>query len=202
MAEPKPIVLASQSPRRATLLKGLGLEFDILPSHIDETRHLDECPVDFAKRAALEKGQEVCERLQREGHAPWIISADTIVVLGDRVFFKPKDRAEAKEMMSALEGRTHQVITGWAVGNAAASFRVEHNETDVTFHHLFESEIDRYVATGEGLDKAGAYAIQGIGAYLVSEIRGNYFNVVGLPVSHVARALVEAGAIPHYPLTT
>lgn len=201
MVEPKSIVLASQSPRRSALLKGLGLEFDIIPSHVDETRHRDEIPLDFAKRAASNKGQEVCGRLQRKGYTPWIISADTIVVLGDRVFFKPKDHTEAREMMTALEGRTHQVITGWAVGNAATSFRVEHNETDVTFHHLSKSEIDRYVATGEGMDKAGGYAIQGIGAYLVSEIRGNYFNVVGLPVSHVARALVEAGALPHYPLT-
>ena len=201
MTAPKSIVLASQSPRRAALLKGLGLDFDIIPSDIEEIRRPDEQPVDFARRAALEKGQEVCERLRHRGRTPWIISADTIVVLGDRVLLKPKDNAEAHEMMSALEGRTHQVITGWAIGRADTRFRVEHNETDVTFHPLSKGEITRYVDTKEGLDKAGAYAIQGIGAYLVSEIKGNYFNVVGLPVSHVARALVRAGALPYYPLT-
>ncbi len=193
------IVLASRSPRRAELLKGLGIEFDIVPSDIDEIRMPGERPIDFAERTALEKGMEVSSRLEKSGRTPWIISADTIVVLLDSVFFKPKDRTEAKEMMAALEGRTHQVITGWAVGRANTEWRVEHNETDVTFHSLTKDEIDRYVATGEGLDKAGAYAIQGIGAYLVSEIRGNYFNVVGLPVSHVARALVDAGALPLYP---
>jgi septum formation protein len=196
-----PIVLASKSPRRSQLLRELGLDFEIVPSRIEEIRAPGEAPVAFAKRVALEKGREVCERLERENQRPWIVSADTIVVLGDAVFFKPADPDEAKAMMIALQGKTHQVVTGWAVGRFDRAFRVEHTETDVTFHPLSSEEIDRYVATGEGLDKAGAYAIQGIGAYLVSKIKGNYFNVVGLPVSYVARALVEAGALAHYPLS-
>jgi septum formation protein len=200
MNQPRSIVLASQSPRRRQLIEGLGLSFEIIPSGIEEIRHPGEAPAAFAKRAALEKGEDVKTRLEEKRRTPWIISADTIVVLGDDVFFKPTDAEDAISMLRRLQGRTHKVITGWAVGRSGVPFRVAHTETLVTFHPLSEGEIARYVATGEGMDKAGAYAIQGIGAYLVARIDGDYFNVVGLPVSFVARALTEVGALPHYPL--
>ena len=199
MDQQLPIVLASASPRRKQLLAALGIAFDVIPSGIDEIRRPGEAPGDFAQRAALEKGIDVRDRLENENRTPWIISADTVVVLDDRVFFKPKTPQEAKEMLTELEGRTHKVITGWAVGKSGVPFRVKETETKVTFHPLSVTEIGHYVATGEGLDKAGAYAIQGIGAYLVDRIEGNYYNVVGLPVSYVVRTLKEVGALPYYP---
>ena len=195
-----PIVLASQSPRRRALLEDLGIPFIQMPSNVDESRLDGELPRDFARRAAFEKGEDIRGRLEKEGKSPWIVSADTIVVLGDEVFFKPKNKAEARVMTARLSGRTHTVITGWAVIRSGIAPRVSHTETAVTFHRLTEAQIDGYVETGEGLDKAGAYAVQGIGTFLVEKIDGNYFNVVGLPVSHVVRALLEAGALPRYPL--
>ena len=197
----EPIVLASKSPRRRRLLEGLGIEFRVIPSQVDETREEGEAPVAFARRAALEKGEEVRARLEANGEVPWIVSADTIVVMDGDVLFKPKDASDARAMMHRLSGRTHKVITGWAVGRTGRRWHISHAETLVAFHDLTEAEIVRYVATGEGMDKAGAYAIQGIGAFLVDRIEGNYYNVVGLPVSHVARALLNVGALPHFPVS-
>ncbi len=197
----QPIVLASQSPRRKALLEDLRIPFIKMPSNIDEIRAEGESPRDFARRAAFEKGEDIRKRLALLGESPWILSADTIVVLEDEVFFKPRDKAEARVMTERLSGRTHTVITGWAVLKTGCPPRVEHTETEVTFHRLTTEQIDLYVSTGEGLDKAGAYAVQGIGTFLVEKIDGNYFNVVGLPVSHIVRALLEVGALPRYPLT-
>jgi septum formation protein len=196
----KPIVLASASPRRRALFEELQIPFIQMPSHIDEIRNPGEAPEDFAKRAALEKGEDVQKKLSATGESPWIVSADTIVVLGDEVFFKPKDAKDAADMMQRLSGRTHVVVTGFAVGRTGHRWRVSHAETSVTFHALTKSQIDRYVQTGEGLDKAGAYAVQGLGTFLVERIDGNYFNVVGLPVSLVVRTLIEVGALPDFPL--
>lgn len=196
----QPIVLASQSPRRKALFEDLGIPFIQLPSHIDECRKAAESPVEFARRAATEKGEDIRRRLLESGKTPWIVSADTIVVLEDEVFLKPRDRKDAKDMTRRLSGRTHKVITGWAVVQTGRPAFVDHTITDVTFHTLTDAQIDLYVQTGEGLDKAGAYAVQGIGAFLVERIEGNYFNVVGLPVSHVVRALIALGALPEYPL--
>jgi septum formation protein len=198
--EIQPIVLASASPRRKALFEELQIPFIQMPSHIDEIRNPGEAPLDFALRAALEKGEDVALKLAARGETPWIVSADTIVVLGDEVFFKPKDVDDARNMMRRLSGRTHTVVTGFAVGGTGRDWRVSHAETDVTFHLLKESQIERYVQTGEGLDKAGAYAVQGLGTFLVERIDGNYFNVVGLPVSLVVRTLIEVGALPDFPL--
>jgi septum formation protein len=197
----QPIVLASQSPRRKALLEEMGIPFVQIASHIDEQKREEESPVEFARRAAREKGEDIQERLLEKGESPFIVSADTIVVLNDRVFFKPRDKEEAREMTRQLSGRTHQVITGWAIAKTGHPTYISHTVTDVTFHALTDAEIDLYVQTGEGLDKAGAYGVQGIGTFLVERIDGNYFNVVGLPVSHVVRALLELGALPRYPLT-
>jgi septum formation protein len=194
-----PIVLASKSPRRRSLLEGLGIPFRVVPADIDESRLAGEAPAAFATRAAEEKGRAVMDRLGRDGGTPWIVAADTIVVLGEEIFLKPRDTAEAGRMIQRLSGRRHEVITGWAVGRKGDSWRVQHESTGVWFHDLTEAEIDGYVATEEGMDKAGAYAIQGVGAFLVERVEGCYFNVVGLPVSRVVRALVDAGALPGFP---
>ena len=194
-----PIVLASQSPRRKDLFEALHIPFVQIPSCVDEIRRPGEPAAAFARRAAYEKGEDVRQKLAARGETPWVVSADTVVVLDEEVFFKPKDDADARAMTRRLAGRTHLVITGWSVTRTGGPERVEHTETRVTFHPLTEAEIDRYVCTGEGRDKAGAYAIQGFGTFLVSRIEGDYFNVVGLPVSLVVRALVDVGALPEYP---
>ena len=183
------------------MFRDLGLSFEVIPAEIAEDRDEDEAPPLFARRMAEEKGRAVAEELERQGRRPWIVSADTVVVLDGEVLCKPADQNEAREMLGKLSGRTHVVITGWCVGQWGRPFEAEHAETQVTFHRLGAREIDGYVATGEGMDKAGAYAIQKIGAFLVDRIEGNYFNVVGLPISHVVRTLIEVGAIPTFPVS-
>ena len=159
-----------------------------------------ETPVEFAVRAAEEKWLETATRLEREGRTPWVISADTIVVLDGVVMTKPKDREDAARMLRDLSGRTHIVVTGWKVGRLRDKLIVRDTQTSVTFHELTDEQIDGYVSTGEGMDKAGSYAIQEIGAFLVKRIEGDYFNVVGLPISQVVRALIELGALePNFP---
>lgn len=193
------IVLASASPRRRQLLEGLKIPFQVMPARVEEQRKEGESPVTYARRAALEKGEEVLARLSKGGSSPWILSADTIVVLGDEVLQKPRDAGEARWMLARLSNHTHTVITAWALGRADREWRIRTAKTEVTFHDLSTEQMDRYVATGEGMDKAGAYAIQGVGAFLVDRIEGNYYNVVGLPVSHVLQALVTVGALTEFP---
>jgi septum formation protein len=195
----EPIVLASASPRRRKMLEEAGIRMEVIPAEVDETALPGETPEDFALRTAGEKALAVAVRLAREGRRPWILAADTIVVLGDEVLQKPTDEDDARQMLRRLSGRTHVVITGWTVGRHEASWIAYRESTRVTFHELGDEEIAGYVATGEGMDKAGAYAIQEIGAFLVSRVEGDYFNVVGLPISRVIRALVEVGAIERYP---
>jgi septum formation protein len=172
----------------------------VIPSDIEEARKEGESPARFAARAALEKGTEVMHRLEKAGDLPWIVSADTVVVLGDEILTKPSSREEAVSMTRRLSGRRHHVVTGWAVGRLGEPWHQEHEKTAVWFHALSDEQIQSYAASGEGMDKAGAYAIQGVGAFLVERIEGCYFNVVGLPVSRVVRALVGIGALPRYPI--
>jgi septum formation protein len=199
MTGSEPIVLASGSPRRRKMLADAGIAIEVIPADVDETMLPGETPQEYAVRAAGEKGLAVAARLAREGRRPWILAADTVVVLDDAVLHKPADETEASAMLRRLSGRTHTVITGWTVGRHEASWIARQEATRVTFHLLGDDEVRGYVATGEGMDKAGAYAIQDIGAFLVSRVEGDYFNVVGLPVSRVIRALVEVGAIEGYP---
>ncbi|MBW2278127.1 MAG: septum formation protein Maf [Deltaproteobacteria bacterium] len=200
MESSKQIVLASASPRRRKLLADAGIAFEVLPADVDETMLPGEMPDEYALRAAGEKGLSVAARLAREGRRPWILAADTVVVLDGLVLQKPVDDKEAREMLHRLSGRTHTVITGWTLGRHQTKWIARHDSTRVTFHELSDEEIAGYASTGEGRDKAGAYAIQQIGAFLVSRVEGDYFNVVGLPVSRVIRALTEIGAIERYPL--
>jgi len=196
----EPIVLASASPRRRAMLADLGIPFQVVPADLDEGRLAGESPAQFATRTAGEKGRAVAARLAAEGRTPLIVAADTVVVLGDDVLGKPRDENEARRMLARLSGVTHTVITGWTVGREGGPWTSEHAATRVTFHELSDNEVTSYAATGEGMDKAGAYAIQGIGTFLVDRIEGDYFNVVGLPISRVVRALTRVGALPGFPL--
>jgi septum formation protein len=177
MPEAPPIILASQSPRRAELLRRLGLEFEIRPAEIDESYVDHEMPADHAERLAREKALRIAE----EEPAALVIGSDTIVLLDSDVLGKPRDDAEAVEMLMRLNGREHEVFTAVAVAYHGRC----HSELErvrVRFRRLDRRDCERYVATGEPLDKAGAYGIQGYGSALVEEIHGDYFAVMGLPV--------------------
>jgi septum formation protein len=199
MTDRENIVLASASPRRRKMLAEAGIRFEVIPAATNERSLPGETPAQAAERVASDKGRAVAERLSVEGRRPWIVAADTVVVLDGDVLTKPEDPQQARQMLQRLSGRTHTVITGWTVGRHDETWTTRHEATSVTFHELSAEQINGYVATGEGRDKAGAYAIQEIGAFLVSRIEGDYFNVVGLPVSRVIRALLEVGALTRYP---
>ena len=189
MHPPPEIILASASPRRRELLAGLGLTFRVIPSGAEERPWPGEKPASYALRNASDKARAVASRLP-DPAAARILSADTIVVLGDTILEKPLDAADAARMLATLSGRAHQVITGLVVrdGDRERGLAVI---TEVVFRPLSAAEIADYVATGEPMDKAGAYAIQGGAAPFVQETRGSYTNVVGLPVDDLQRLLTE-----------
>ena len=175
----KPIILASGSPRRRELLADLGLDFDVFPSRVEEPAPLpDEPPADYACRMAEIKTRDVAG--QHEDRT--VLGADTIVVLGGRIMGKPEDTDEALEMLTALSGNTHQVVTAFCLIGTDGEVVTQAVSTDVDMRTSGEAELKSYIATGEPMDKAGAYAIQGIGTFLVTAIRGSYTNVVGLPL--------------------
>jgi septum formation protein len=188
------LILASQSPRRRELLGALGVPFAVVPSHADESLPGD-LPLGSALEAvALRKAQEVAS--SAAGPDPfWVLGADTAVVVGERVLGKPRDRADAVAMLGALSGRAHRVITAVALVGPAVS-RSLRVETQVTFEPLTAAQIAWYADLDEPYDKAGAYAIQGRGAFLVASIRGSYTNVVGLPMAETVRLLEGAGLTP------
>jgi len=182
-----PLILASASPRRAELLRNAGIAFSVDPAHVPEQPLENEPPQEYAKRLAREKARAVLARHPQDA----VLGADTIVVIGGRVLEKPLDIDDAARMLRALSGRTHEVITGVCL--AAAGFeRTQAESTRVTFAELSDQEIAGYVATGEPMDKAGAYAIQGIASRWAVRIEGCYFNVVGLPVPLVYGMLRQA----------
>ena len=183
------LILASQSPRRRDLLGQMGLEFTVVSPQIDEDAFTDPDPAALVRTLSREKALAVA-RAQAEDAL--VIAADTVVVLDGQALGKPRDQAEAEAMLAALSGRSHAVYTGVTVcrGDRAAT---EAECTEVTFRALTAEEIRRYMATGEPMDKAGAYGIQGLGALLVEGIRGDYFNVVGLPVCLLGRMLADFG---------
>ncbi len=180
----EPVTLASASPRRRQLLEMLGIPVEVVPSHIPEVRRAGERPTDYAERLARQKAQSVPGR--------YVIGADTTVVLRDELLEKPADAADALRMLMKLQGRTHQVITAVAVVSGDV-VRQATDITSVTFRDAGEAMLRDYVATGEPMDKAGAYGIQGYGAALVERIDGDFFGVMGLPVRLVLRLLGEAG---------
>ena len=184
------VILASQSPRRRELLAQMGIpDFIIRPARGEEKADPGLTPWELVEALSLQKGLEVA---QTAAPGDLVIAADTVVAAEGRVLGKPRSREEAVEMLSALSGRTHRVYTGVTVCRDG-EVRTEHEATQVTFRPLTPGEIAAYVATGEPMDKAGAYGIQGRGALLVEGIQGDYFNVVGLPVCRLGRMLAQFG---------
>ncbi len=183
------IILASGSPRRRELLRNLGLDFTVIPSEVDEGDHFGLAPAALAEELARAKAMQVAKR-----ERGLVIGADTIVIIDGGVLGKPRDHDEAVWMLSLLAGRTHTVITGLAVEDTETGCSVvEHEETQVTMRPLSADQVSGYVRTGEPMDKAGAYAVQGVGSLLVERIQGDYFNVVGLPVARLGRILEGFG---------
>lgn len=178
------LTLASSSPRRRQLLEMLGMTVRVVPPNIPEIRRPVETPVDYVERLAREKALAVTGRL--------VLGADTTVVVRDEVLEKPVDTSDALRMLRKLQGRTHQVVTSVAL----VADEAIHQATDVTnvvFRRMEESFLEAYVATGEPMDKAGAYGIQGFGAALVERIDGDFFSVMGLPIRLVLDLLEQAG---------
>ena len=186
------LVLASSSPRRVEVLRNAGFEFEIIPARVDESPRPGESPVALAERLAREKAEDVAARLAPDNDAV-VLGADTVVVGDDgSLLGKPGSPADAAAMLEKLSGRTHEVITGIAlVAAGGGRTRLAHERTRVSFRDVSRPEIDAYVASGEPLDKAGAYAIQGRAGRFVTRIEGCYFNVMGLPLSLVDRMLRE-----------
>jgi septum formation protein len=186
----KRIVLASASPRRKELLEQIGLQFEVEPSNYDEEITSASEPHETARRLSLGKARAAA----RKHRNAIIIAADTFVVFGDRILGKPHSNAEAREMLRALNGQAHSVITGFTILDTETGKVTSRSvETRVHMRKLTLREIDGYVRTKEPLDKAGGYAIQGLGAVLVERIEGDYSNVVGLPLSALAESLKEFG---------
>lgn len=184
------IVLASTSPRRAELLKQIGVEFELASGNVQERPHPDEAPADYITRLARAKVIAVAQ----ERETGLIIGADTVVVLEGQLLGKPNDEADAERMLRSLSGRWHAVMTGVALYDVATGQEVaDFDKTLVRFARLSNQEIEWYVKTGEPMDKAGAYGIQGLGGLFVDEIAGNYYNVVGLPLPLVYRLARRLG---------
>jgi septum formation protein len=183
------LILASASPRRAELLRNAGISFTVDPAHIAEEPSPGESPLAYAQRLARDKALAVLARHPEVT----VLGADTVVVVDEHLLEKPTDAADAARMLRLLSGRKHEVITGVCVANSGFQ-QTEAEVTQVTFVPLSEEEIAFYVGTGEPMDKAGAYAIQGIASRWAQQIIGCYFNVVGLPVPRVYRLLHAAEA--------
>lgn len=185
------LILASGSPRRAEILRDAGISFEAHATHVDEARREGESVEALVRRLAEAKARAAAVRVSGEC---LVIGADTEVVIAGRVLGKPADAADARRMLGLLAGRTHEVVTGLALVRLPDSaLLVEHEITRVTFAPLTEQEIGAYVASGEPFDKAGAYAIQGLGGRYVTRVEGCYFNVVGLPLARLYRMLRELG---------
>jgi septum formation protein len=186
------LILASNSPRRRYLLRQAGIEFDVIPSHFDESRVVFHDPFQYVQTLSQAKAGQVAAQYPD----CWIIGADTIVLIHGKVLGKPRDRSGARAMLEQLSGQTHQVYTGFTICCDGLLKRfTDVVVTDVTFKKLTNDEIKWYSNTDEPFDKAGAYAIQGLGTFLVQRINGSYTNVVGLPVCEVIGHLIKEGVI-------
>ena len=182
------LILASKSPRRQYLLKQAGLAFKVIPSTVDEASIQYTVPDQYVKELAELKAKDIA------GMHPesWVIGADTIVFINNTILGKPGTRDQAREMLHQLSGNTHQVLTGYCIGCfKKQDFFSQTVTTDVQFKTLSDKEIEWYIHTDEPFDKAGAYAIQGLGTFLVKRISGSYTNVVGLPVCEVLEYLIQ-----------
>ena len=187
----QPIYLASASPRRSALLRQIFVPHQILIPDIDETRLPEEAPADYVVRLARAKAHRVWEQLEG-GEVRPVLAADTTVALGEMIFGKPRDRAEGVAMVQQLSGRVHQVFTGIAVCHAG---QLQHalSVSEVTFRAMTLAECQAYWESGEPQDKAGGYAVQGLAAAFISEIKGSYSGVMGLPLYETAQLLAGLG---------
>lgn len=183
------LVLASASVRRQELLRAMGIEYQVCPAHIPEERKLGEPAIAYASRLAREKAEKVAGQFPRQ----FILGADTIVVVDEEVLGKPRDQQDAARMLSLISGRCHQVTTAVSLIAPGKSADTRSLTSEVCFRPLREDEIQEYVAGGEPMDKAGAYAIQGGARRWVVRLEGDYSNVVGLPVSLVSEMLHTSG---------
>jgi len=192
-----PLVLASSSPRRKELLAQLGIPFEPVESGIEETALGGLSPAELACQVAVRKAESVRHRYPQR----WILGADTIVVLKNRIFGKPSDTRDCREMLLSLSGRNHSVITAFClIDPSGISVHIEAVTTKVKVKRMSEDEIEAYIRTGEAFGKAGGYAIQAIGSFMIERIMGSYTNVVGLPVCEVINAMITCGALRGFPL--
>lgn len=188
----KKLILASSSPRRKELLEQVGFQFEVIPNKVDENMKNGENPVDHVLRLAEEKALDVANGLKNS----WVIGADTIVLVDGEILGKPDGKQDAYRMLMKLSGKDHKVITGFCILDTDTKKTIsEYVETIVTVKELTEEEIESYIETKEPFDKAGSYAIQGIGSFMVREIKGSYTNVVGLPVCEVVECLRRVGEV-------
>ena len=191
------LILASASPRRRELLTQVGYKFDVRPAHVNEDIRPGEDPTAYVTRLAREKAEAILAQLTPSGTATpqVVLGADTTVVLDSHILAKPESPEDAARMLRLLSGRTHHVITGVAVATSSAT-QVAAEMTGVRFLTLSDEDIAAYIATGEPMDKAGAYGIQGRAARWIPRVDGCYFNVVGLPIALVSTMLETAGIRP------
>jgi septum formation protein len=197
-----PLILGSGSPRRREILSALGIPLEVVVGSVDETPRASEAIDVYLARVVSDKLAAALARLPRRDEVPAVLVADTIVVLDGEILGKPRDELDAVALVSRLVGRTHVVHTRYAIlgGDVLGGPLVERTVASlVTMRAAGPEVVARYAATGEGLDKAGAYAAQGIGAFLVEKIEGSFSNVVGLPACEVARDLVEMGLLEGFP---
>ena len=182
------LILASQSPRRRNLLEQARIDFSVIPSNFDENSVKLSSPDVYVRQLAESKARDISEQYP----ASWVIGADTIVFIDGTILGKPGSESEARTMLKSLSGKTHQVLTGYCICcHRTGRLFSDAAKTDVQFKKLTQREIDWYIKSGEPFGKAGAYAIQGIGTFLVRRINGSYTNVVGLPVCEVVEFLIN-----------
>ncbi|MGD9580955.1 MAG: nucleoside triphosphate pyrophosphatase [Vampirovibrionia bacterium] len=187
----KKLILASASPRRKELLKNLGYEFEIIPADIEETIDNSKIPEEIVKELSFQKAEHIAKKVSEPSV---IIGSDTIVVINNKILGKPIDEKDAFNMLQELSGKVHQVISGIAIiDNKTNKTFIDCVSSDVYFRELSKEEIIKYIETKEPMDKAGAYAIQGIASIFIEKIEGCYNNIVGLPVFTVAKALKDFG---------
>ena len=193
----EPLILASASPRRRELFSLISIPFEVIPPKISEELLPGESPWDHAVRLAKAKAKDVSRLFPHR----WVIGADTIVFLDKKILGKPVDEEDAKRMLQFISSRIHKVVTGYVIINEELRKEISSwVESEVKIKNLSKKEIENYVATGEPMDKAGSYGIQGIGAFMVKEIKGSYTNVVGLPLCEVIDSLKDIGAITEFPI--
>jgi septum formation protein len=192
------LILASTSPRRAEILRNAGFVFDVLPTHTDETRQPDEAAEDYVRRIAQAKAHAAREQLRATGEPAIVIAADTVVLAEGQILTKPQDAADARRMLRMMSGKSHEILTGLAILRLPDGVEAVHIErTCVELLPISDDQIESYLGTGESFDKAGAYGIQGVAGRFVAKIDGCYFNVMGLPLSRVWRAIRALGWEDH-----